>query len=167
MGKVTKAKEHLTVQEVQARIKETVGFPRVLKWLVILNSLVDPRPASEIALHLDLATQTVHNIVSQYNKLGPQALEGPGKGGRYKAYLSLQEEAQFLKPFQEKALTGKIATAGEIKSELEERLGRSVHKTTVYRMLKRHGWRKIVPRTVHVQSDAQRQEDFKKNSRKS
>ncbi|WP_139264738.1 helix-turn-helix domain-containing protein, partial [Desulfatibacillum alkenivorans] len=68
-------------------------------------------------------------------------------------------------PFQEQALTGKIATAMEIKAKLEGRLGHSVHKTTVYRMLKRHGWRKIVPRTVHVQSDAKQQEDFKKNSR--
>ncbi|SHL19255.1 Transposase [Desulfatibacillum alkenivorans DSM 16219] len=165
MGKVTKAKEHLTVQEIQDRIRETVGFPRVLKWLVVLNALVDPRPANEIALHLNLATQTVHNIVSQYNNKGPDALDGPGKGGRYKAYLSLQEEAEFLEPFQEQALTGKIATAMEIKAKLEGRLGHSVHKTTVYRMLKRHGWRKIVPRTVHVQSDAKQQEDFKKNSR--
>ena len=163
MGKVTRVREHLTLEEVKGKLKETVGFPRVLKWLVIWNSQVDPRPANEIALHLGLATQTVHNIASQYNRFGPQALEGPGKGGRYKAYLSLKEEAEFLKPFKGKAITGQIATAAEIHRALEKRLGHSVHKTTVYRMLKRNEWRKLVPRTVHVQSDEQKQDDFKKN----
>jgi len=166
MTKVTKAKYHLTKEQVEAKIKETVGFPRVLKWLVIWNAIVDPRPASKIGLHLNLATQTVHNIVSQYNKLGAKALEGPGRGGRYKAYMSLQEESEFLTPFIDDAKFGKIATALEIKRKLEEHLGHPVHKTTVYRMLKRHGWRKIVPRTVHVDSDEQRQDEFKKNSRR-
>jgi len=165
MGKVTKALDHLTPDEVMEKIKETVGFPRVLRWLIIWNALTDPRPASQIALHLGLATQTVHNVIAQYNKRGPQTLEGPGKGGRYRAYLALEEEAEFLRQYREKALTGQIATAAQIQEALEKRLGHPVHKTTVYRMLKRHGWRKLVPRTVHIKRDAQKQEDFKKKSR--
>jgi len=166
MGKVTRVQDHLTPEEVRGKVKETMGFPRVLRWLVIWNSQVDPRPASEIALHLGLATQTVHNIVSKYNQFGPKALEGPGKGGRYKAYLTLEEEADFLEPFKKNAVSGQIATIVEIHNALEERVNHLVHKTTVYRMLKRNEWRKVVPRTVHVQSDEQKQEEFKKNSLK-
>ncbi len=80
MGKVTKSIPHLSKEEIQERIKATVGFWRVQKWLVIWNALVDPRPAGEIALHTGLAEQSVHNLISRYNRLGPEAVEGPGQG---------------------------------------------------------------------------------------
>jgi len=163
MGSLTKAANHLSKEEILKKIKETVGFWRVQKWLVIWNALVDPRPASQIALHTGLALQTVHNLISNYNRIGPAAIETPGKGGRRRAYLSWEEEASFLEPFIQKAVTGQIATAGEIKAALEERLGHGVHKTTVYRLLKRHGWRKITPRPFHIQSNKETQEQFKKN----
>ena len=145
MGKITKSIPHLSKEEIQARIKATVGFWRVQKWLVIWNALVDPRPAGEIALHTGLAEQSVHNLISRYNRLGPEAVEGPGKGGRRRSYLSWEEEASFLESFRQAALTGKIATAAEIKVDLERRIGQKVHKTMVYRLLKRHGWRKLAP----------------------
>ena len=166
MAKATKAADHLSAEEIRQRIKETVGFWRVQKWLVILNALVDPRPAKEIALHVGLGVQTVHNLISQYNRLGPEVLDSPGKGGRRRSYLSWEEEVRFMEPFIQKALTGQIATAAQIKQSLEKLVGHSVHKTTVYRLLKRHGWRKITPRTYHLDAKKESQEDFKKNSLK-
>jgi len=163
MGKVTKAVAHLSQEEVLAKVKGTVGFWKVQKWLVIWNALVDPRPAEEIAMHTGLAKQTVHNLVSSYNRHGAEAVEGPGKGGRLRAYLSLEEEAAFLGAFKEKAVTGQVATALEIHKALENRLGHTVHKTTVYRLLSRHEWRKIAPRPFHVQAKAEEQAEFKKN----
>jgi transposase len=164
MGKITRILPHLTKEEILGKIKATVGFWRVQKWLVILNGLVDPRPASEIALHTGLAQQTVHNLVSQYNRLGPESVEGPGKGGRRRAYLSWEEEASFLETYKQQALTGQLATIQEIKQGLEKRLGRRIHKTTVYRLLKRHGWRKVAPRPLHVKAEKEEQEAFKKTS---
>jgi transposase len=162
MGKVTKAVSHLKPEEILERMKQTVGFWRVQKWLVILNATVDPRPAKTLALHTGLAEQTVHNLVSSYNRHGPNVLETPGKGGRRRAYLTLLEESAFLQPFIESAFTGQVATAAEIKRSLEKLLGRKVHKTTVYRLLERHGWRKLVPRPFHEQAKADEQEAFKK-----
>jgi len=164
MGKVTKSIPHLSKEEIQERIKSTVGFWRVQKWLVIWNALVDPRPAREIALHTGLAEQSVHNLISKYNRVGPEAVEGPGKGGRRRSYLSWDEEASFLESFRQATLTGQIATAAEIKGALERQLGHKVHKTMVYKLLKRHGWRKLVPRPFHVDADKQEQEAFKKTS---
>lgn len=164
MPKVTRVIPHLSRQEVLEQIKATTGFWRVQKWLVIWNALVDPRPAEQIALHTGLAKQTVHNLISGYNRQGPRAVAGPGKGGRQRAYLSLDEEATFLEPFREKALIGQIATAAQIHKALERRLGRKVHKTSIYRLLKRHGWRKIMPRPFHIEAKKHEQETFKKNS---
>lgn len=166
MARTPSVASYLSADQVMQRIKGTVGFWRVQKWLVIYNLLVDPRPLMEIACHLGLAWQTVRNLVSQYNRLGPEAIEGPGKGGRRRAYMDLKEEAEFIEQFFERASTGKIATVTEIKRAWEKTLGHSVHKTTVYRLLRRHGWRKIVPRPFHVQAKDKEQEEFKKTSLK-
>ena len=160
----TSVKTHLTREEIQEKIKETVGFWRVKRWLVIWNALVDPRPAKEIAKHTMLSVQTVHNLISQYNRFGAKAVETRGKGGRKRSYLSLEEEANFLKSFEDKASSGQIGTVAQIKAAYEKKLGHSVHETTVYRMLKRHGWRKVMPRPFHVDSKKDEQEAFKKNS---
>jgi len=155
----------MSADDVMKQIKRTVGFWRVQKWLVIWNLLVDPRPLKEIALHVGLAWQTTRNLVSAFNRLGPAAIEGPGKGGRRREYMSLEEEREFLRPFFDQASTGQVATAMQIKRAWEERLGHSVHKTTVYRLLDRHGWRKVVPRPFHSKGRPEQQEEFKKNSR--
>ena len=52
----------------------------------------------------------------------------------------------------------------EIKWVLGEKLGHKVDRSMVYEMLKRHGWRKVMPRPAHVQSDHEKQELFKKTS---
>jgi len=49
---------------------------------------------------------------------------------------------------------------------LEEQLGRQVHHSQVYRLLARHGWRKLSPDSLHPKADLANQEDWKKNSRR-
>jgi len=164
MGAYTKAVSHLSSEEVMERIKSTRGFRNIQKWLVIWNAIVDPRPAVEIANHTGMAKQTVHNIISEYNRKGPQVMERPGRGGRRKAYLGWEEEEQILKGFEDMAITGQVATANDVKRALEEYIGHEVHKSTVYRIMKKHGWRKVVPRPSHVAKDKEKQDDFKKNS---
>jgi transposase len=162
MGTVSKSNPHLSKEEMQERIKATVGFWRVQRWLAIWNALVDPRTAGEIALHTGLAEQSGHNLISRYNRLRPEVVEGPVKGGRRRSYLSWDEEVSFLESFKQAALTGQIATAAEIKAVIEKRIGHKVHKTMVYKLLKRQGWRKLVPRPFHVDADKEEQAAFKK-----
>jgi transposase len=164
MGKVTKAVEHLTLEEIDEKIKTTVGFWRVKRWMVIRHALANPVTAKEMALNTGMAEQSIHNLVAAYNREGEKAVEAKGKGQRQKANLTIEEEKEFLKPFFEKAEKGLITTAGEIKKSLEIALGHSVHKTTVYRLLDRHGWRKIAPRPAHPKTNKEEQETFKKTS---
>ena len=87
-------------------------------------------------------------------------------GGRRRQHLSVEEEIRFLEPWIEKAETGGVLVVPPIHKALEERLGHSVAASTVYRLLERHGWRKVAPDTCHPKRDAQAQEEFKKNSPK-
>ena len=86
------------------------------------------------------------------------------RGGRYRENMTLAEEADFLEPFIEKGKTGALAVAGEIKRVYEEKVGHTVAESTIYRLLDRHGFRKIVPYKRHKKAKTEDQEAFKKTS---
>lgn len=65
------------------------------------------------------------------------------RGGRRRENLSIEEEKEVLVPFFEKSKTGEILIVKEIKLAYEAKVGCKVPKSTIYRMLARHGWRKV------------------------
>ena len=132
MGRVTSAAPHLSAEEVLRRLKETVGTREHRRWLIIWNALVDPRSAKEIAKHTGVAENTVHDLVSRYRRFGAQAVEAPRLRKRRRCYLSKEKEVIFLSPFLDKAKSGEIATAAEIRRALEELFGHDIHHSTVY-----------------------------------
>jgi transposase len=166
MARVTKVFPHMTVEDLQARLKSTTDRRTAQKLLVIINAMVDPRPAWEIALHTGISVHSVHNWIPAYNRLGLEGILGPGTGGRRNQHMSKERESIFLRPFFKRAEMGDIATTAEIKQALEGYVGHSLHHSVVYRFLQRNGWRKIMPRPSHVQSKEEIQEEFKKNSRR-
>ena len=85
-------------------------------------------------------------------------------GGRRYGYMRIDQERQFLSRFFEQASHGGVLIVSEIKRAFEVLVGRKVAKTTVYRMLDRHGWRKIMPRPRHPKSDIKAQKGFKKTA---
>lgn len=165
MGRVSRALPHLSEYELRVRIKGAKNPKTAQKLLVILNALVDPRPAKEIALHTGVSVHSVHNWIPAYNRSGIEAIIGPGTGGRRTAHMTEEQEGLFLKPFFDKAKSGQIVTVAEIREALEDSVGHRLHHSVVYRFLDRNGWRKIKPRPTHVKADKDKQEDFKKNSR--
>ena len=87
-------------------------------------------------------------------------------GGRRRENMPLEEEIAFLVPFLEKAKSGGILIVSDIQRELEKRLGRKVATASVYNLLHRHGWRKLVPDKRNPKTDVETQEEWKKNSLK-
>lgn len=131
-------------------------------WWIIYNALVAPRKAQEIALHTGVSVTTVQRVVSLYNRVGAAAIETPGKGGRRHQYLSVPEEKVFLAPFFAQAERGEIATVAQIQRAYEAKVGHEVDDSTIYRLLARHDWRKLMPRPRHPKADPQAQAQFKK-----
>ena len=86
------------------------------------------------------------------------------KGVFGKLGLTLEEERQLLQEFLPQAEKGGILEVSRVKAAYEKVLGRQVPKSTIYRMLARHGWRKVVPRPRHPKSDAAIQAAFKKTA---
>lgn len=96
----------------------------------------------------------------------------PGKvsrrnwGGRRRALLTMAEERVFLAPWVKQAKDGRMLVISSLRAAFAQKVGRPVAATVVYRMLERHGWRKVAPDTRHPKADPKAQEDWKKNSRK-
>ncbi len=78
--------------------------------------------------------------------------------------MSLDAEETLLAPFIDKANNAGIIMVPPLKAELEQHLGRSVALSTVYRLLHRHGWRKLAPGKQQPQADPVAQQEWKKNS---
>lgn len=152
-----------SLEELLKGVKTKADYQRVLcVWLRATLGLVSYVVAKSIGWN----TGTVRKIQAQYIKEGESALLGKGRGGRNRQNLSIEKEELFLSTFFEQAKVGGVLVVSEIKNTYEEIVGRSVPKSTIYRMLARHGWRKIAPRPQHPKSDPLKQEAFKKNFRK-
>jgi len=155
-----KAKESLEELLKSARTK--TDFRRVqCIWLRAAFAM----SSDEVALAVGFSPATVKKLWSQYLAGGEGALIGQGRGGRRRANLSLEEEQNLLVHFFAKAESGEVLVVNEVKAAYEKAVGRKVPKSTVYRMLARHGWRKIAPRPRHPKADPQKMEAFKKTPR--
>lgn len=122
--------------------------------------------APEIARALCLSVSSVRRIHAEFIKHGRPAIEGKGnRGGRRKGFMTLEEEAAFLREHSRGSKDGKIRNVAELKRDYERRAGRTVHKTTIYRLLERHGWRKVAPRAFHTKRDPAQTAALKKTSR--
>ena len=164
MARVTRVAPHLTLDDVKQKL-DTATKPWLRqRWLVIYTALLDPRPAAEIASQIGVSRPFVSKISSLYKRFGPPGLETVGPGGRRNEYLSQDQEATFLAPFIEQAAQGEIVTAKLIHQAFEQHLGHDVDESTIYRLLQRHRWRKVMPRPIHPEADPKAQEDFKKTS---
>lgn len=75
------------------------------------------------------------------------------RGGRRRQNMSAEQERDLLAPFLERARTGGMVAVGQVKTEIEARLGRPMALSSVYNLLHRHGWRKPAPDRRHPQGD--------------
>ena len=118
-------------------------------------------PVSEIAKITLFSQKRVWDIYAKYRKGGLEALSD-GRGGRYRENMTIEEEVEFLAPFEQKSQTGAMSTVSEVKTAYEAKVGYTVPESTIYRLLGRHGFRKIVPYKRHKKADIEAQETFKK-----
>jgi hypothetical protein len=101
------------------------------------------------------------NLRTRYCKVARHEREAPRpkRPLRNRANATLEREAQILDEVLAGAMHGGVVVVPPIKEQVEDRRGKSVALSTVYRMLARNGWRKLAPDTAHPQGDASTRED--------
>ncbi len=107
-------------------------------------------PAKEVAAATGFHPAYITTLVAKYRAKGLEYLSGNHYGGNHRN-MSYAEEEAFLAPYEGKAKAGAIVDTREIEGAYQEKVGHSIGSGQIYRVLERHGWRKVMPRSRHPQ----------------
>ncbi len=88
MARITRAAVHLSAEEVKHCMKTAPSAMYRQRWFIIYMAQVAPRKAEEIAKECGVSKARVHALISTYNRLGIEAMEKVGKGGRHHELLT-------------------------------------------------------------------------------
>ena len=120
----------------------------------------------ETASMLGVGTASVNRLQTRFHTGRTSSSRLRNWGGRRKSLLTPQEEVDFLKPWAEQARAAGLLVLSPIRAALAQRVGQPVKASVVWRLLARHGWRKVAPDTKHPKNDPRIMNAWKKNSRK-
>ena len=70
MARKRKMLDHMSVAEIDEQIKETVGFWRVRRWMIIRQAVVSDLSAEELGMLFGLSVDSVRHLISAYNQKG-------------------------------------------------------------------------------------------------
>lgn len=121
---------------------------RVEARLKALLLRAEGKTSKYIAEKVDFHPDYIPKLVKKYREEGIEAITG----NHYKANrknMTYEEEEEILSQFEEKANKGQMIVVSEIKAAYEEKVGHSIGGSQIYYVLKRHGWRKVMPRSKH------------------
>jgi transposase len=112
--------------------------------------------AAELAQNLLVTKRTIYDDLAKIKN--PDSVSAKQWGGARHRHLTFEEEKAFLDECLEKAKAGTILTMRELYRAYNETVGKTTPKSTFYRMLKRQGWNKKKPDTVHPEADKEARE---------
>jgi len=119
------------------------------KKLEVLQLRMEGYKNAEIARLSKYSKSRVSALVCIYAKEGIAYFRQENRQGGNRRNMSFDEEAAFLSAYKKLAEKGQIIETGEMKKAYEEKVGHRIGKEQIYRVLRRHGWRKVMPRSKH------------------
>ena len=131
-----------------AKARKANKDKRAEKRLYALELRAEGKSAIEIAEVTGFHPAHITRLTAKYQRGGISAIADNKYGGNHRN-LSFEEEARILEPFQERAEKGQIVEVSEIKARYEQEVGHTIGGSQIYNVLRRHGWRKIMPRSRH------------------
>ena len=117
-----------------------------------------------IAAAMGVSLSTVNRAHMAYDHGGLEALKPRPSGGRKRENMTLEEEKALLARFAKAAGAGEMLNIHDLKAAYEKAIGHETSKSTIYNLLARHGWRKLMPRPFHPKRDLAAQNAFKKTT---
>ncbi|KAB2892452.1 MAG: winged helix-turn-helix domain-containing protein [Bacteroidetes bacterium] len=157
---------HITEEEISQACKlrdEAITAAELRKALSVLLMVELGLDAEKTAEVLGTSRRTVFRKREEFRHQDDTSRNS--WGGRRRFSLSIEEEREFLSAWEAEATAGGVLSVPPIHAALVKRLGHNTPMSTTYRLLARHGWRKVRPDTKHPKSNRSAQEEFKKNFR--
>jgi len=115
-----------------------------------------------IATAMGVSLSTVNRAHMAYDHGGTEATKA--NGGRKHQNMTPAEEKALLTRFAKTAGAGEMLNIHDLKAAYEKAIGHATGASTVYNLLHRHGWRKLMPRPFHPKRDLAAQKAFKKRA---
>lgn len=141
---------HITEEQKAELVaaRKTNKDKNVERRLKALIMRAEGKKYKEIAEVCDYHPAYLTQLVSSYCKQGLSAIiENHYPGNRRN--MSFAEEEAFLDEYKKQAEQGQIIEVSIIKKAYEEKVGHTIGNGQIYRVLARHGWRKVMPRSKH------------------
>jgi len=154
-----------TVAYARQQVQVAQGAESLRKALSILLPAelgISQRQAADL-LGIGIATVKRYQGFIQRQARGEASATG-SRGGRHNETISLDLERAFLADWTHQAERGEVVLVKQLRQDLQRRVGQRIPLYTVYRILARHGWRKVAPDTKHPKGDPAAQAAFKKTS---
>jgi transposase len=111
-----------------------------------------------------VSLSTVNRAHMAYDHGGIKALKPKPNGGRKHENMTVAAEKALLARFAKTAGAGEMLNIHDLKAAYEKAIGHATSDSTVYNLLHRHGWRKLMPRPHHPKRDLAVQNNFKKTA---
>lgn len=108
----------------------------------------------EIGKMVGLCEIRVSQLVKEYKDEGLKMFIQKKYGGNNRN-MSEAEENEILESFKKQAESGHIVIVKDIKEAFDKKIGRDTGRGYIYMLLKRHGWRKVMPRSKHPKQASQ------------
>lgn len=166
MGRPRKIDEEL-VRQAQHAVSNSKDATELRCAQAVLFPAIMGTTLEQTAALLGVSRASVPRLQARFRQSMQTGTSPPRNwGGRRRELMSFDEEKKFLEPWELQAKDGGILVVSVIRAALAQHLGRPVKASVVYRLLERHGWRKVAPDTHHPKSVPAVQEEWKKNFRK-
>jgi len=151
-------------EEIAAQKKKTMDA-RIYRKLEVLWFRAEGKTNSEAAELTGYSESRVNHLVSEYCRNGiGYFLEEHRKGGN-RRNMPKEKEVEFLEGFRESAEAGKELTVRDVLSEYRK-IVPEAYPSTVYDLLRRHKWRKVMPRPRHPKAASEAEQEASKNKTK-
>lgn len=134
--------EYKAIKAKEAETKDK-NISRRLRALMLWY---EKKSLKEIGEILNVHPMSVNQMCRRYREQGLEEYARNKYESHYRL-LSKEQESEVLEQF--KGQEGKQITATEIKAALDEACGKETGHMYVYNVLKRHGWKKKMPRSRH------------------
>ncbi len=134
--------------EIIKKARKANKDKQVERRLNALELQASGKSAKEIATITGFHPAYISQLMAKYRDGGIEAITGNHYGGN-RRNMSVEEEAKLLEPFRQRASQGQLIEISEIKAAYEKAVGHRIGGSQIYYVLRRHGWRKVMPRSKH------------------
>ena len=163
MSRFQIAKEEYESEKAAEKETKEKNISRRLRVLILRYGGHKAAKISEIT---GMRINSISQLCRRYRAQGLEEFKR-NKSTSHRRALSIEKEQGILSRLEKAAECGKEVSALEIKAAFDEARGKDTGRGYIYMLLKRHGWRKVMPRPRHPKAADEEACEASKNNKQS